>query len=390
MSNATARLDRRPLRVLQLLSMLHNGGVEKWVVDLCQAARSENVSMDIAVAWLKNGMFFDIARERGVPVYHVEGVQNPWKFVRNLRRLLREHGPYDAIHCHLHAYGSFAMLAARLEGVPVRVLHSHNVMVNASGPLPRRAYLVFTRALLRMFATAGIGPSTASTADLFGDDFRKDPRWRVMPCGQDLTPFRAPIGVSSSRAALGIPEEALVLGSVGRLAPEKNSEFLVDVLGTVLKRRADAYLLVIGVGPLREQMERKAREGGYQDRLLLPGTRPDVAALLRNVMDVFVFPSPPPPRGNEALPLAVVEAQAAGLPIVASDGVPPEAILISDLVLQIKADDGEDAWADAVLRQARPRDPETARKALEVIERSPHNSAVCVKTLAELYRGDRA
>src|ERR1035437_10184408 len=131
-------------------------------------------------------------------------------------------------------------------------------------------------------------------------------------------------------------------------------------------------------------MERKAREGGYHDRLVLPGTRPDVAALLRNAIDVFVFPSPPPPRGNEALGIAVIEAQAAGLPCVVSDGIPPEAILIPDLVLHIQAGDGEDAWAEAVLRQARPRDPETARKALEAIEKSPHNSEVCVKTLAEL------
>jgi glycosyltransferase involved in cell wall biosynthesis len=390
MSNTTAKTDSRPLRVLHVLSMLHNGGGEKWVVDLCQAGKLENISSDIAVAWQKNGLFFEIARERGIPVYHCEGGQNPWKFVKNLRKLLREYGPYDAIHCHLHAYGSFAMLAARLEGVPVRVLHSHNVMANSSGPWRRRIYQAFTRLLIRMFATVGIGPSAAAAADLFGDDFRKDPRWRVIPCGFDLTPFRAPIGPSSTRAALGIPEDALVLGSVGRLAPEKNSEFLVDVLAAVLKRRADAYLLVIGVGPLQEQMERKAREGGYHDRLVLPGTRPDVAALLRNVMDVFVFPSPPPPRGNEALPLAVVEAQAAGLRIVASDGVPPEAILVPDLVLQVKADEGEDAWAGAVLRQALPRDPETARKALELIERSEHNSAVSVKTLAELYRGNRA
>lgn len=390
MNAPTAPPDARPLRVLQLLSMLHNGGVERWVVDLCQAGRSENIAMDIAVVWQKDGLFARIARERGIPVYYCAGERNPWEFVRNLRKLLREHGPYDAIHCHLHAFGSFAMLAARLEGVPVRVLHSHNVVGNSSGPLRRRAYMAFTRALLRIFATAGVGPSAAAAADLFGDDFRKDRRWRVLPCGFDLTPFQAPIEANSSRAAFGIPPDAFVLGSVGRLDPEKNSEFLVDVLAAVLRRRADAYLLLIGVGPLRERLERKASEGGYRDRLVLPGVRADVPALLRNAMDVFVFPSPPPPRGNESLGIAVVEAQAAGLPCVISDGIPPEAVQVPDLVVRVKASDGEEKWAEATIGQARRRDPETARKALAVIQNSQHNSSVNVKTLAALYRGDVA
>jgi glycosyltransferase involved in cell wall biosynthesis len=390
MSNTTAKTDSRPLRVLHVLSMLHNGGGEKWVVDLCQAGKLENISSDIAVAWQKNGLFFEIARERGIPVYHCEGGRNPWKFIRNLRKLLRDHGPYDTVHCHLHAFGSFAMLAARLEGVPVRILHSHNVVGNSSGPLRRRAYMAVTRALIRTYATGGIGPSSASTADLFGQDFRKDPRWRVLPYGIDLAPFRALIGAKSSRAALGIPPDAFLLGSVGRLDPEKNSEFLVDVLAAVLKLRADAYLLLIGEGPLREKLERKAREGGYSDRLILPGVRADVAALLRSVIDVFVFPSPSPPRGNEALPLAVTEAQAAGLPCVLSDGIPPESILVPNLILQIKADAGPDKWAEAVILQTRPRDSEVARRALELIEKTPHNCAVNIKTLAALYRGEQA
>ena len=294
---------------------------------------------------------------------------------------------YDAIHCHLHAYGSFALLAASLEGVPVRVLHSHNVVGNSSGPVRRRAYMKVTRALIRRYATVGIGPSEASTADLFGEDFRKDPRWRTLPYGIDLAPFRAPIKEESSRAALGIPPSAFVLGSVGRLDPEKNSEFLVDVLAAVLKLRADALLLLIGEGPLREKLERKAREGGYRDRLILPGVRSDVAALLRGVIDVFVFPSPPPPRGNEALPVAVTEAQAAGLPCVLSDGVPPESILVPNLILRINADAGADKWAEACVQQARPRDAEVARKGLELIEQTPHNCAVNIKTLAAVYRG---
>jgi glycosyltransferase involved in cell wall biosynthesis len=137
-----------------------------------------------------------------------------------------------------------------------------------------------------------------------------------------------------------------VLGSVGRLTGEKNSEFLLDVLAEVLVRAPHAYLLLIGEGPLRDRLVSKAQRGGFGERLVLPGTRPDVPAILRNVMDVFVFPSPPPPRGDEALPIAVVEAQVAGLPTVISDGIPAEAIIVPELVVQIPEAAGAAKWAD--------------------------------------------
>jgi glycosyltransferase involved in cell wall biosynthesis len=366
--------------------MLHNGGVERWMVDLCQASHSENVAMDIAVLMEMPGIFDKIARERGIPVYHCSRGANSLQFIGNLRKLLREHGPYDAIHCHIHALSGLVMLAARLERVPVRIAHSHNVVGNSSGSWVRRGYIVLARALLRMFATAGLAPSAAAAGDLFGEGWRSDSRWRVLPCGIDLTPFRAPIGAMSSRAAFGIPPDALVLGSVGRLTGEKNLEFLLEVLSSVLRLRADAYLFLVGEGPLREQLERKAREGGYGDRLVLPGSRSDVPALLRSMLDVFVFPSSPPPLGNEALAIAVVEAQAAGLKCVISDGIPPEGILVPELVIQLNANAGADRWAEAVLIQASRRDPEAARGALGLIEQSQHNSAVNVKALAALYR----
>jgi glycosyltransferase involved in cell wall biosynthesis len=377
----------RPLRVLQLAAMLHNGGVERWLVDLCSSGGSQNLDMEIAVIWETNGIFAERARDRGIPVYHCPNDGNPLKFIANLRRLLREHGPYDAIHCHLHAFSSLALLAARLEGVPIRIAHGHNVVGNSqSKSFARRGYMVIARVLLRMFATTGLAPCAAAAEDLFGPAWRKNQRWGVLACGIDMAPFRADIAAESSRKALDIPSEAFVLGSVGRLTAEKNSAFLVDVLLSVLRIRRDAYLLLIGEGPMREQIQRNAYEEGCGDRVILPGTRTDVPALMRNVMDIFVFPSPPPPRGNEALPIAVVEAQAAGLPTVLSDGVTDEAILVSDLVIRVGAAASPGEWAEAIIRQARSRDPAFVLRALDIVEHSDHNCAVNIRKLAAMYR----
>lgn len=355
-------------------------------MDLCPAGKAENLSMDIAVVYEMDGLFARRARELAIPVYYCGGESNPLRFISNLRRLLRQHGPYDAIHCHLHAYSAFAVLAAWLSGVPARVVHSHNVVINSSGSLARRAYIGIARAIIRMFATAGMGPSTASTADLFGRNWTKDPRWRVMPCGINLAPFRSTIPASANRSAFGIPEDALVLGSIGRLCSEKNSELLVDILGAALQKNPRTYLLLVGEGPLRETLELKAEQGGFREHLKLAGTRTDVADLLRGAMDVFVFPSPPPPRGNEALPIAVIEAQAAGLPVVISDGVTSEAIVIPELVTQISADAGAETWADTMLASASRSEPSAGHAALTLLEDSQFHCGENIRTLAKLYR----
>ncbi len=378
--------SERPLRVLHITTMLRSGGVERWLVDLCYVGRSHNLSMDIAVLHRVEGLFAQRARELGITVIECPGEGRPIRFVKNLRRILREHGPYDAIDAHLHAFSGFAVLAARLEGVPARVVHSHNVMGNSSGSILRRSYGAFARALIRRFATVGLAPSVVSMEDLLGPHWRKDPKFRIMPYGIDLSPFRDPLPDTLSRSAFGLPEHAFVLASVGRLTWEKNSEFLVDILAATLRRNPNAYLLLIGEGPLRNRLLEKAALGKFSDHLLLPGTRADVPAILRSIVDAFVFPSPPPPRGTEALGIAVVEAQAAGIKTVISDGIPHEAIIVPELVTQIRADAGAERWAEVIIELAAKAQPLVSGAAFAAVERSEFNCVHSLKALGDIYR----
>ena len=149
------------------------------------------------------------------------------------------------------------------------------------------------------------------------------------------------------RAMLGIPEDALVIGHVGRFDPQKNHALLVRIAAAALRRAPRAVLVLVGDGPLRPAVEAEAARLGIRERLLFTGVRADVAALLR-AFDALVFPSL-----REGLPLVGLEAQAAGTPLVLSDAITRELVVVPELFTWRSLEDAPEAWAESALAAAR-------------------------------------
>ena len=143
------------------------------------------------------------------------------------------------------------------------------------------------------------------------------------------------------RRQLDLTDE-LAIGHVGRFNPQKNHPFLLDIFAALLKKEPDAVLLLAGGGEGMPKIQAKAQELGIAERVRFLGVRSDVADLMQ-AMDVFVFPSL-----YEGLGIALVEAQAAGLPCVVSDTIPHEAYL-TDLVDSEKLSAPEEKWAEKIL-----------------------------------------
>ncbi|MBL8029333.1 MAG: glycosyltransferase [Fibrobacteres bacterium] len=123
----------------------------------------------------------------------------------------------------------------------------------------------------------------------------------------------AVIEKSVARRKLGLSDNAFVIGHVGRFTEPKNHEFIIAVMHEILKKEANCILLLVGDGPLRENINNKARQLGLLNNVIFLGTRTDVFACL-SAMDVFIFPS-----HYESLGISVLEAQVVGLPVVTSN-----------------------------------------------------------------------
>ena len=283
--------DDAPLRVLHVLGGLNRGGVETWLAHLIRRADRSRLAMDFLVHADEPCAYDAEVLSAGARIFHC-----PRRPVANhLSRLwhaIRPREPYDVVHSHVHAYSGWVLSVAALAGVPVRIVHSHldtHVEDGAATPL-RRTYLRAMRRLIARHATAGFAASGEAGKALFGQAWGADPRWSILRCAIDTQAFEAHPR-PALRAELGIGNDAVVIGHVGRFVEMKNHAFLVRIAQELAPLEPAAHFLLVGDGPLRGAIEKTVREAGLASRFTFAGLRGDVPALMTGVMDAFVLPS---------------------------------------------------------------------------------------------------
>ncbi|WP_018545026.1 glycosyltransferase [Streptomyces sp. LaPpAH-108] len=299
------------MRALHIITGLGVGGAEQ---QLRLMLRHLPVECDV-VTLTNPGPVADGLRADGVRVTDLAmGGNRDLAALPRLARLIRR-GHYDLVHTHLYRACLYGRLAARLAGVRAIVATEHSLGDSQMEGRPlnsgvRALYLAGER-LGR--ATVAVSPTVAARLTRWGVP---EPRIAVVPNGIDLGRFRFdPAARKRARAQLGLPEDAFVIGGIGRLAPGKRFDVLVQAL-TQLPH--DTRLLLVGGGPEESELRRRSEEAGVAERVVFAGERPYLAhesdgpdlPALTSAMDVLASPSP-----EEAFGLAVVEALAAGLPV---------------------------------------------------------------------------
>lgn len=334
------------IRVLHVVGRMNRGGVETWLMHVMRNTDRSRFAFDFLVHTAESSAYDAELRSLGariIPCLRPQSLSYPVRLLRALRR----HGPYDAIHSHVHSFSGVVLATAAAAGVPIRIAHSHNSLPSARLSLARRSYVRISARLLKLFATRGLAVSRLAAEDLFGPLWMNDSRWSVQHLGIDLEPFQETLDPHRIRLELGIPPGAFVVGHVGRFDPQKNHCFLLSIAAEAIHHRADARLLLVGDGPLRASLELRAKQLGIHDRVIFAGLRSDVPRMLR-AMDVFVMPSL-----YEGLPLAAIEAQASGLPVVLSDAITPEVMVAADRCQALPLSASIQEWMSALFQRPR-------------------------------------
>lgn len=264
-----------------------------------------------------------------------------WRNLRETRRYINPRTPHQVVHVHTASPTSFIyLLAARLAGKSVRVVHSHATDLEApSGSLQHRLHRAL-RPVLRWTATDLLACSRAAGDWLYGASARRSVR--ILPNAIEVDEFRfSPVLRKEIRHRLAI-DDRMVIGNVGRFSEQKNHSFLTRIFVEIVRLEPSAVLLLVGDGPLLDEVRAQVAASGMENSVLFLGLRSDVPALM-NSMDLFILPSL-----FEGLPLVLVEAQAAGLPCLASSTVTDE-VKLTGLLQFLDLERSPAEWAERAL-----------------------------------------
>ncbi len=320
------------------------------------------LGLDVLLLGTEPGPLGREATDLGARVLVAGSAHAPLAAIPRLARLIRG-GRYDVVHSHVHHFSGVVLAVAAREGVPVRVAHSHSSRDGRTDTVVRKGYRrLMTRVLLSR-TTDLLACSSPAGLDLYGGAWPDDPRCQRLVCGTDLEPFESPVPRSEIRKEEGVPSGALVVGHVGRFVEPKNHPFVLSVFREVLVRRPDALLALVGDGPSLPQVRRQAHEMGLAPSVRFLGARGDVPRLLGGLVDVLLFPSL-----WEGLPVAVLEAQAAGVPALVSSAVTTEVAGTGLPVRFLSLGASSGAWADALLVLARVDRPSFEERAAALRE----------------------
>ena len=373
--------EARKMKILHVLGGLNRGGAETWLMHVLRHIDRDRFQFDFLVHTEKKCAYDDEARELGARIIPNPDPSNPFLYAANFIRNYRKYGPYDVVHSHVHHYSGFVLFLAKTCGVPKRIAHSHNDTrpAESGAGVWRRTYLKVMERFIRIFATSGVAASRKAAEALYGANWENDMRWSVLYCGIDLEEFTGNDDIEEIKNELGLPICSSIIGHVGSFVETKNHSFLIDIAEEVFRRLPNSYLLLVGDGALRKEIEMKVREKGMEERVIFTGVREDIPRLMR-AMDVFVMPSL-----YEGLPVVLIEAQASRVPCVISDSITAEADIIREMVCGIGLREPPTFWAEKVM-ELRGRKVDCSKGiCLQAIRESPFNIENSVRALCSLY-----
>ncbi len=291
----------KPIRVLQVLTIMNRGGAENMVMNYYRNLDRSVVQFDFLLHRQERGAFDDEIESLGGIIYRLPNInfKNLSKYKKELDAFFKSHTEYQIVHSHLNALSVFVLKAAKNNKVPVRIAHSHTSLYNLNlNPFSKErhsfgfAFKFFAQNILKRGITRQANHYFSCGVKagnwLFGK--KNENKVRIINNAIDTEHFVYDATKSKQikqELALG---ENLVIGHVGNFVPEKNHQFILKVFQEVLKKKANCKLVLVGGGNGKAIFEQMAADMEISEDALFLGVRSDVPDILQG-MDIFIFPS---------------------------------------------------------------------------------------------------
>jgi len=318
--NKILRSNHSTIKVLHPITRLIIGGAQENTMLTAYHLDQNQWQVDVlsGIQTGSEGSIINEIHERNIPLYLEPSLVreiHPLKDIKALFRLVRfiKKNKYNIVHTHSSKAGIIGRWAAWLAKVPVIVHTVHGWgHHDQQSSIVRNFYILLERLTL-IITDQLIAVSKENIQKGLADGIGKSSDYSVIRSGIELNRFGYPsIPKNEIRHQLGIPSDATVIGTVIRLSPQKAPLDFIQAAAILASQMKNMYFVIVGDGPMREQVIRFAKEKNIVDRLILTGLRRDIPELM-NSFDVFVLSSL-----WEGLPRVIPQAMASSVPVVAT------------------------------------------------------------------------
>lgn len=367
-------------RVLQITAQLGRGGLEAFVMNVYREINKEELQFDFLTTQ-PDGDYAEEITAMGGRIYQMP-VRNKGVFAYNkaLDDFFKQHHDYIAIHEHISSLTSIApAYYAKKYNISVRIFHAHSSSVQKSLKFHWLHILLhyLNKPKVHSWATHYLGCSDKALDWMYKYTGIRG-RALMINNGIDSLKYAFNNEIRKKiRSELGIYKDDFVIGHVGSFIPLKNQSFLIDILNELLKKNSKTKLLLIGDGQTRKEVMLKSQALGLDKFCIFTGIRTDVHKLML-AMDAFVMPS-----WFEGLPVSLVEAQASGLPIIASDTISYDSDITGTILFK-SINDIPQKWADYILQWVREKG---RTDNIHLIKKAGFDSTETSKKILNIYYG---
>ena len=355
-----------PIRVLHVVTYMGRGGLETMIMNYYRNIDRSKVQFDFLTHREERWDYDDEIEKLGGKIYRLPRL-NPFStsYLKALDGFFKEHKEYKIVHCHQDCLSGIPLKYAKKNGVPFTIAHSHNANQDKN-----------LKYLIKLIAKKNIckySDHLFACGKEAGEWMFKTSDFEILNNAIDTKRYIYNEEKSlEMKEKLGVTDK-FVIGHVGRFRPQKNHSFIIDIFKEVCEKEPNSILLLVGDGPLENDIKKKVNSLELEDKVKFLGARDNVNDLMQ-AMDVFVLPSL-----YEGFGIVLIEAQASGLECVISESIPTDAI-ISKKVKQLGLDDDISTWSKEILSSKSER-----KEGIEDIEKSKYDIKSNAKWLENFY-----
>jgi glycosyltransferase involved in cell wall biosynthesis len=346
------------------------GGVERIVYDYVNNMEKDNIIFSFINMYDK--IYFQEKLEKiGCKIITIPNVKkNIFKYTIFLLKIFRNE-QFNVVHIHmLSAANILPVIVAKIAGCRNIIVHSHN-----SGTIGvlKNVLHKFNKIVIRFFSIDRFACSQEAGMFMFG----KKKRFEIINNAINIDKFVYHEDIRKKiRKELNIAEDMYIIGHVGRFSEQKNHIFLIELFENIQRIKDNVILLLIGSGKNLPYIKNMTSNLAISKKIIFLGTHEDVSSFY-SAMDIFIFPSL-----FEGLGMAGIEAQCAGLPVIASKSI-SRSMKISDLVTWLDLNDGLEEWTRKILELLMEK--QERKDMSEIITNAGYNIAIESKKLKEKY-----